>query len=191
MKKFLFTIYIITLFSSCASFSNKMVSKDRMYLTKNNFQSLSGTYEILPNKEYDKKGNQKSFIKNEYTENAFSFLSSTKVQFDSLENYFLKIKIENNSSIKFTLKSETTKEITINGKLKSNGFFHLNNKYLKCHGIPYIFGGCNNHKTRVGLNQDNELLIQYAEENSGAFLLVLGTGYAYNLTYSFNRIASD
>jgi len=74
----------------------------------------------------------------------------------------------------------------LKGKYKK-GMFYLDNKFLECHGVPYIFGGCNNNKRRIGLTKNGNLLVNEAIDNSGALLLIIGAGYSYNITYEYER----
>jgi hypothetical protein len=73
------------------------------------------------------------------------------------------------------------------GKLK-NGFFYLNNKKVKFNGIPYLFGGSRSEKTRIGLSKNNDLIVQTAIDNTGAFLLIVGSGYSYNIATFFIEV---
>jgi hypothetical protein len=75
----------------------------------------------------------------------------------------------------------------LGGKLRS-GLFYLDNKFLKRNGIPYLAGGYTHHKTRIGLSKNNGLMVNYAYDNSGALLLIIGAGSSYNLGYHYKRI---
>ena len=76
---------------------------------------------------------------------------------------------------------------TFDGKLK-NGYFYLNNKQVEFNGIPYLLGGSSSEKRRIGISKDNDLIVQTAIDHTGAFLLIIGTGYSYNVATFFKEI---
>ena len=80
----------------------------------------------------------------------------------------------------------TVSNYTFEGKLK-NGFFYLNNKQVEFNGVPYLLGGSRSEKTRIGLSKDNDLIVQTAIDNTGAFLLIIGSGYSYNVATFFKE----
>ena len=80
------------------------------------------------------------------------------------------------------------KKIGIEAKLKRNGFIKLKNTKTNCQGIPYIFGGCDQKKMRIGFTKNEQMTVQEAVSNTGAFLFVFGTGYSYNAVYIFDAI---
>ncbi|MEO5788937.1 hypothetical protein [Gelidibacter sp.] len=65
--------------------------------------------------------------------------------------------------------------------------FYLNNNFISCNGIPFLFGGCVNDKRRIGLTKDDKLLINAGFSNKGAVLLVMGAGYNYNESFEYTR----
>lgn len=186
---FTYLIIIISL-SSCASFSGKIIKKDKVKLTETDLKKITGTYELLPDIKYDAKGESEFIDKKASLNNIYSFLSDTKIEFDSLKKYTVRLDLINKNKLKFMVSNEKiiVDSIVMTGKLKNNGLFHLDNKFLKCHGIPYLFGGCINHKTRIGITKDNGLVVNQAVDNSGAFLLFIWSGYSYNSAYHFKKI---
>jgi hypothetical protein len=112
-----------------------------------------------------------------------------KRQPDSVGQHQIKLEITALDKLRVSLyrKGIIVRDTTFAGKMR-NGMFIIKNKYLKCHGVPYIFGGCNNTKRRIGLLKTNNLIINEAIDNSGALLLIIGAGYKLNTAYEFERI---
>lgn len=190
MKSIIFTLISVLILSSCASFSSRIVKNNKTKLTENNFNKLEGNFELFPDISYTDKGNPE-IIKSKASLNSFYyFVSKNKTEFDSLANYSVELKWINSKKIKFIFKKENAKidSTEISGKLKKNGLFHLDNKYVKRNGIPFIFGGYTSNKTRIGITKDNGLLVNYASDVSGALLIIIGDGFSYNSAYHFKRI---
>lgn len=199
-KKHIFLLLAIALsVQSCAMFSKKRFRKESDYLTENNIGKLEGNYSFHPVKRIFNSGKKSqndtipdSLVKN----NAYDFMLHTDYKsikkFDSIRNsendYVLNLELENLNRLRIKILENTTviKDTFLSGKYKK-GMFYLDNKYLKCHGVPYLFGGCSNNKRRIGLTKNGNLLINEAVSNDGAFLIIIGAGYSYNVTYEYQR----
>ena len=185
---FLFMIFLST---SCASFSDKMIKNDKTVLTKNDLSRLEGTYELFADVKYYEKGNVAKVDSDDVKQysNLNRFLKDSKTEYNLKEKYSVEIKLVNLNKIKFiTLKDHVkTDSIELGGKLKK-GLFYLDNKYLKRNGVPYLAGGYTNYKTRIGLSKNNNLILQYAYDNSGALLFFMWAGSTYNYAYKYQRI---
>jgi hypothetical protein len=183
----------------CASYNKRKFRKDIANIKKGELNKLTGHYSLNPIRRYfglekkDSNDNNPDSLKNN---NGYFFLTNKsyeeKEEFDSLiksENkYQLSLKIESKSKLRVEL-LENSKVITdtiFEGKLK-NGMFYVKNKYLECEGIPFLFGGCENNKRRIGLTKIGNLLINEAVSNEGAIFLIIGAGYRYNITYEYQR----
>ncbi|WP_435261881.1 hypothetical protein [Tenacibaculum sp. nBUS_03] len=196
-------IIILTVFSftilSCASFSKKRFRKEVVNLEKTELKKLTGNYSLNPIRRYYSLGKEKPngkipdiLEKN----NGYYFLTNDsydkKIKFDSLKNirndYCLGLNLEkiNKLRIKLLENSKIINDTLFSGKYK-NGMFYLDNKYLDCNGVPFLFGGCRNNKRRIGLTKNGNLLINEAVSNEGALLLIFGAGYSYNVTYEYER----
>lgn len=186
----------------CASYSKKNIRKDLDNLEKIDISRLEGNYFINPTKEYYNYGktqndNKPDSLKNN---NAYQFILNTdfrKINIkDSVGNendklsLNLKFKNKNLLSIKVYRDSQIVRDTILYGKYKK-GMFYLDNKFLDCNGVPYLFGGCRNNKRRIGLTKKGNLLVNEAVSNEGAILLIIGAGYSYNLTYEYQRIINN
>lgn len=192
-------MFITVSFVGCASFSKKKFAKDLDNLSLENISRLEGNYVLNPVSSYTKSGVAKiagsrgDSIK---FNNAYDFIVNQsfmqKRQLNAVKTtgntILLNLKFENNKqlSVKVLENSMPIVETVISGELK-DGMFYLDNKYLKWTGIPYLFGGSQNNKRRIGLAKNGNLLINEAVSNNGAFLFLFWAGTDYNLTYEYER----
>ncbi|MBW1657377.1 hypothetical protein [Flavobacterium quisquiliarum] len=191
MKSILYAFLSFLLFSSCASFSDKMVKDNKENLSENDLSKLEGTYELFPDLRYNKKGSaelinsQDSKVRRDLN----YFVSFKETKQSDFGVYLVDIKFISGNKLKFTTKKDNVEieSFEVGGKLKK-GLFYLDNRYLKRNGIPYLAGGYTNYKTRIGLAKDNGLLVNYAYDNSGAILFLFWAGSDYNLGYHYKRI---
>lgn len=190
MKSSVYAFILLLLLSSCAEYSNRMITKNKTYLTDNDFLKLEGTYDLFPEFKYAYSGKREAIdtLRIE-AYNLNFFISSNEMKYNISEKYNVDVKFINKNRIRFITQKDNIKidTIELGGKLR-NGLFYLDNKYLKRNGIPYIFGGYTHHKTRIGLSKNNGLLLNYAYDNSGALLLIIGAGSSYNVGLHYKRI---
>ncbi len=176
---------------SCASYTKNRFRKEIVNLKKVELNKLTGNYSLNSIRRYSGK-----IPDSLYKNNGYYFLTNKsyrkKSEFDSLEKnenkYLLSLNMENTNKLRVELfeNSKVINKTIIKGKHK-NGMFYLENKYLDCNGIPFLFGGCRNNKRRIGLTKSGNLLINEAVSNEGAILLIIGAGYSYNSTYEYER----
>lgn len=198
--KIIIVIFLVFSFSNCATFSKKRFRKEVEKLEIETISKLNGNYSFNPIKRYYSlvKPEQKDSIPDSLkSNNGYLFLlnqiPNKNNKFDSISsnenNFNLNLILENNNLLKIKVleNSKIIKDTTLSGKYR-NGMFYLDNNYLECNGIPYLFGGCRNNKRRIGLTKSGNLLINEAVCNEGALLLIIGEGYSYNLTYEYKRI---
>lgn len=195
----LITIFLVSVFSSCATFSKKGFRKEIKNLKPETISKLNGNYSFNPVKRYSDYGKPESndsipdpLMRN----NAYMYLLNKTPnkgeEFDSISskknNFHINLTIEANNLLKIRVleNSKIIKDTILVGKYR-NGMFYVNNNFLKCHGIPYLFGGCSNNKRRIGITKKGSLLINEAVCNEGAMLLLIGAGENYNLTYEYKR----
>ncbi|WP_353779867.1 hypothetical protein [Winogradskyella sp. 3972H.M.0a.05] len=193
----IFTLLLLAFVcTSCGvSFSKKEFRKDYVKLTESNINQLNGEYLFYPSKRYGKPSKNKRAsdiryanlyqeIVNESYNNKKQFDSARsdrnvyKVKLDLINKQLIKLQVYENDSI--------IRDTMLVGKLKK-GMFYLDNKYFKCHGVPYIFGGCQSSKRRIGLSKNKTLIVNEAASNEGALLIVLAAGYSYNASYEYSR----
>jgi hypothetical protein len=189
-------LILIFLFSSCANFTKKGFRKNLEKLKPESITRLDGTYALRPARRYYSLENlyPKGYRPDSSRfANAYEFLLNKGDQFpylDSMKNDLtLKLRLEGatNLDVQVLENSIILEQATLEGTYK-NGMFYLDNKFLKCHGIPFILGGCENTKRRIGLTKEGNLLINEALSNEGAFLIMFGAGYKYNTTYEYKRM---
>ncbi|WP_346986393.1 hypothetical protein [Chryseobacterium sp. POE27] len=187
MKKYLIFSILISILNSCATFSRKMIKDDLSVITKENVSVIDG--------EYDFKGYEHINSAGKISEQTRDFagmmdLTNTKIAdydkvvikskaLDKKKKYKLEFKLLKNDSVKYSF--------TYNGTLK-NGLFMLSNYTSKCHGIPFLLGGCRSFQSRIGLTGQKDLLIQDYYDNSGAALFIMWAGYTINYAEKFKRI---
>jgi len=176
--------------SSCASFSDRVIRKNKVSLKENELKKIEGRYELFPDIRYNDKGKSAILTSDEAARNNLNvFVKSKECKYEYSEGYYVDVKIVKNNQIQFIAKKDSTNidGVVVGFKLKK-GLFYLDNKYLKRNGIPYIAGGYTHHKTRIGLSKDNGLLVNFAYDNSGAILFLLAAGSSYNIGYHYKRI---
>lgn len=182
---------------SCATFSKNGFRKKVDKLEETDITKINGDYSFYPLKKYIRDKSPNNDIPDSLrSNNAYDFLMNENYQkrkeFDSLRKPENKYQVRLNLIDKKNLKIEVLenlvkiKDTLLTGKYKK-GMFYLDNKFLECHGVPYILGGCNNNKRRIGLTKNGNLLVNEAIDNSGALLLIIGAGYSYNITYEYER----
>ncbi|WP_134148198.1 hypothetical protein [Flavobacterium sp. 270] len=192
MKSILYALFIILFLSGCAGFSNKMVMGNKKTVSDFNLKTFEGLYALFPDSSYDKKGKPQLIetLESKSMYNLNYFVKSHKAKYDYSESYTVELKAAGQNRMKFITQKDNVKidSIELGGELKKDGFFYLDNTYLKSNGVPYLAGGYTNYKTRIGLTKDNGLLVHYAYDNSGALLFMFWAGSTYNLGYHYKKI---
>ena len=150
-------IFLVIIISSCASFSKRRFRNEIENLKIENITKINGNYSYNPIKRYYNFGkpaledsNPDSLRHN----NAYIFLLSKSLnkydKFDSISklknDVVINLKLENSNLLKVKVLDnlKIIKDTLLTGKYR-NGMFYLDNKFLECNGIPYLFGGCRNN----------------------------------------------
>lgn len=199
--KNLFRIFIAllvsVLLSNCASFSKKDFKKDYISLNPVDMYSFSGKYTFAPIKKYVKKNGNSDYDISKNIINSYNYITNDILKFENTDSavnnitqYYIELKILNTTELSIELfkNNNSLKKQQIKGTLKKDGMFYLDNNYLKCTGIPYLFGGCNNNKRRIAISKNNNLIINEAVDNTGALLFLFWAGQTYNGVYEFKRL---
>ncbi|TXD85038.1 hypothetical protein ESY86_00340 [Subsaximicrobium wynnwilliamsii] len=84
-------------------------------------------------------------------------------------------------------KKNIIKDTLVNGKIK-NGMFLLDNKKSKIYGIPYLLGGYDIKKQRIGVTNKNNLITNISVAKQSLLLFVIGRNYNLNLSYEYERM---
>ena len=99
------------------------------------------------------------------------------------------IKVVNHKKINFAFQDSSGRSFSkaVKFKLKDNQFLLLKNRNFRLTGLPYILGYYDIKKLELGLDKNNDLIINGVEKGEGAILIVLGSGYPktnFSLEYS-------
>ncbi|MDH6250730.1 hypothetical protein M2347_000457 [Chryseobacterium sp. H1D6B] len=183
------TVFLILLISltSCAAFERKMIKDDLQGITEDNVKRIEGKYNAGGYQHINS-----ARTKSDETQGIANMLSLSNTVTDKSneikigltplgkkKSYELQFKLLRNDSLEYSFKYKA--------KLK-NGLLLLDNYSSQCRGLPYVFGGCCSFQSRIGLTQDNHLLIQDYYDNSGAVLFIFGAGYTINYAEKYKRI---
>ncbi len=189
MKNFMLVSLILCMICySCASFDRKMIKDDLNVVTKNDAQLIEGKYEF---NGYEHVGSDRK--KTEKIKGFARMLDlNNKAKLNECDKVEISLKPLNKNKhyeLQFTLSEKDSARYVFkyNAKLK-NGLFLLKNYTSKCHGIPYLFGGCLSFQSRIGLTKDKNLLVQDYYDNSGAALFIMWAGYSINYAEKYKRI---
>ncbi|KQB39577.1 hypothetical protein [Flavobacterium aquidurense] len=182
---------------NCASFSKKDFKEDYISLNAVDIYSFNGKYTFAPIKKYDKKNEHSDLESIKKYINSYHYITNDILKFENIDStvnnvsqYYIELKILNTTELSIELfkNNNSLKKQQIKGTLKKDGMFYLDNNYLKCTGIPYLFGGCNNDKRRIAISKNNNLIVNEAVDNSGALLFLFWAGKSYNSAYEFKRL---
>lgn len=191
-----FLMALISLCFGCASFSKKGFRKELKPLTNKNLNNLNGNYSFYPKQRFGDRyvdNNADSLRCTNSYHRIINENRSVRRKFDSIKNdnssYSVNLKLIENKKLHISLLENGIKisDTMFEGTLR-NKMFYIDNNFLECTGIPYLVGGCNNSKRRIGLSNENHLIINEAINNEGAFLLLIGGGHRYNSSYEFERL---
>jgi len=182
--KVLNILIILFLFSlnSCATFSNKITFENQVKLNKNTLSKINGFYETNSVKsivkyQYSKPKEIENDTVNRYplystlqTNDGYATGSVVK-----LENYSTKIEVQDKSKIVITYldKDKIIDEVILKYKLK-NGYLYLKNNNFKTKLIPGLCGNFEVDRTRIGLNSENNLIMNHSHYLYGAILFIIG-----------------
>jgi hypothetical protein len=183
---FTFLIGLVLLAYSCVSFETRIIRKEISKIRDSDIANLDGKFSSMSFKFCSKKGEYEYLERELLMELNREKLSPPHPQ--TIESYYVKLIGLDTLWIQgLDTSGSVVMDYKFPGYIK-NGFFYLNNKFVDCNGIPYIIGGCRTEKTRITLSKDKDLIVQSAIDNSGAFLLIIGTGYTYNIATFFKPV---
>jgi len=181
----------LLLLASCASYKSSLIKSRKVKLTENTLDSFEGNFEFY----YYAYCVTKDSIWYPLTDGHNNLLNSLNRTYnDSTDLAYCKCSFPNRNLFSIQCYNENDScflSQDFEGKLKSNGFFNLKNQYFKIDRIPFLFGGWNHSKTRIGITNDNELLIQSATDNWGAILVLFGAGISFNKVTYFEKYNSN
>lgn len=190
MKKFaLIIVSVIMIFSlnSCVSFRKSMIKDDLLEIKTENVHMIDGEYEYN-GYEYVRNDNVKSGTAGNVGDildvqspliNTCDRLRIKSVPLMKDKMYEIQFIFLKENEVKYLFKYDA--------ELKK-GLLLLKNYTSKCHGVPYLLGGCQVSQSRMGLTKNKNLLIQKYKDNSGALLLFFWSGYTINYAEKYKRI---
>lgn len=168
--------------NSCASFKTKYQVDHNVILTKQNITKINKTFNSIP---------ILSTIKFQY--NPKTIIKSDSLNHNNLSKYIekndeeniaktidneveIKIRTGNNNEISFyTLKNkEIIDSITFKYKIKNDGFLYLKDSNFKINNVPFLFGGFEINRRRLGLNEKGNLIFESSYYIYGAILVIIG-----------------
>ncbi len=189
MKNYIFLAVISMSILSCASFSHRMVKRVKDPIENSDISQLNGIYSLESPVSYDKKGFPEE-PSSSYIRNHLSYFNIATELIDTASTYQLHVKNVSDDELSFTVYKDKDyiASSIIKVQARNDGMLKYNERNLSCYGIPYIFGGCANTRTRIGRTTDDDLLLNYSHRSDGALLLIFGTGVSYNGTYSFKKL---
>ncbi|RED49989.1 hypothetical protein [Seonamhaeicola aphaedonensis] len=166
---------ILNLCLGCASFP-KTQTPSICHINLNNINLIEGTYAM---KHCYPDSKDSIIYKSVFNED----LNRYPTLFEEINNGILvkRLKMNSEKEYTFSLKILNLKRIEIDYlednlvvrknsvryKLKEDGFVHIKHRNFKIIGIPYVLGGINKKRTRLALFEDNNLLLEASEFESG------------------------
>ncbi|WP_428228524.1 hypothetical protein [Flavobacterium sp.] len=195
--KIFLLLCVSVLVSNCAFFSKKDFKNDYTTINESNILSFNGKYTFFPVKKFDSKNKNADFDLSGNYINSYNNITNESLKFEDRDSilkgttiYHIELNLVDNTALNIELfkNNYSIKKQQIKGILKKDGMFYLDNKFLKCTGIPYLFGGCNNNKRRIAISKNNNLIVNEAVDNTGALLFLLWGGLSYNSAYEFKRL---
>ena len=167
----------------CASFSKKVTFKNQVILKKETISKINGFYELKSNKSIWRFEDLKpDFVDNDSI-NRFPLYITLKTNNEyrngsneNLENYKVKIEIQDKKTILISLLDEekSIDNIKLDYKIRKDGYIYLKNKNFKTKWIPGLCGNFEIDRTRIGINQENNLIINHSHYIYGAILFIIG-----------------
>lgn len=185
LQLFMMILLCALLFSSCASFSNKIIWQERKKLSAHNLKELEGTYSLSPNLIY-RNGSRNVGVLDSYLNR---YLKNKKIDFDSLDRYSARISIIEINRLHIIIKKEQiiVDSVSLPTEIKTNGFLMVGKSKLKINGIPYLFGSFASEKSRISRNIQGDLIFNHVSIYGGALLLMIGIERRAEFAYHFKR----
>jgi len=185
-------LFIVVMFGSgCASFSHgRIIGRNIEKLTSDNLNQLTGTYSFTPDFSYDKRGNPERITRSSEKDYFYRYVAKKEINIDSVDKYFIALTYVKGDSISISIKKENLiiDSLILPVRLQSRGLLKIGKMEVVYNGVPYLLGGSQSKKTRIGLSKDGGLILHHAVDGSGAFLFLIWAGRGYDLAYHFKRL---
>lgn len=160
---------------SCASYD--YYTKNPQKLTKASIYRLDGVYEATSIVD------SLRLTKNQLDLTQLNFLKTIDREdtlvIDPGQKYTFIIKINSPKSltVSFLRGGDIYGTQTIKTRLSNSGYLHLRNNNLEIWGVPILFGGYNQQKTRLSLDQNNVLLVDTCYDSFGSVFIFMMAGH--------------
>ncbi|RQO32212.1 hypothetical protein DBR32_00945 [Taibaiella sp. KBW10] len=193
MKKCtLILIALLLLLGSCAPFGKK--GQGHQAITANKVHLLNGSYAIKGLKSEGVPLN--SYYANEHFYRNFkrdaSMMDTLKWDSVGLAYFTLNIIDQQTLSVSFYKGREEIRTQTLRYKLKDgDGFIYLKHKNVHIKGLPHIAGSIDIKKVRIGLNADNNLMINDTYYRTWVFMVLFGASSRGAFLLEYPRISQQ
>lgn len=193
-------VILYLLVSSCAAgIHSAKLKKNIKKVTDNTANSVSGNYKCNPEKKYNFRYGKLSVVKvNRLQHTLDKMLLNQPLDNEPLNALDL---IEQTRDITVHIEVNTKDQVlhitdyhnkasqftaTIPYTVK-DGFLYLDNKNIKRKGVPFIFYTYSKSQVRIGLSNDNHLLVQRSLESHGS-IFIMSAGSSSDTVYEFERL---
>lgn len=187
MKKILLVFIVAISLTNCAAFDKNL--KNPNSLQKNNLNKVNGLYDIEEmgfdslSKLYP---SNLFWVGNNFLREIDRKLLKDTLRIDSMKKYAFELKVINKKKLKITyLENDIIfRERFLKIKLKKDGYLYLKNKNIGFVLIPYIFGAVDVKRTRLTLDEEENLVLDVYNHRSGA---IGGVGFLSWKTWRYRR----
>ena len=164
--KFVFLIFCLSIFLSCASFKDNIRSEDLVELKESNLNLLNGIYQ---------NNDEKRPSPLEYSWGSFykmrEYSSVYELVYEQKKPYFISLKVINKKKIeiKVIVDGRILKSYIIKGQLK-DGYFEQNRKMFI---IPLlILNVYHSSKFRIGLHENGNTVTDFKKYDFGTYYFI-------------------
>ena len=176
-----------TLFS-CASFSKQALVSP---IKQGNLDRLNGTYAIIAQQDSDENNRDGAYFNaiekfdRKYAKN----LRDSVVRYGT-DSYFVRLNILNEKETKIHfMKNETVRRtLSVKSKLKKDGFLYIKNRHLRWMGLPYVFGILDKKRIRIGVDTNENLVVDESHHSSLGFLILFNKASTEHITSTYKKI---
>ena len=181
-------LLVSVLFAGCAPFPKEF--KTTHPITSDNLNRLDGEFEV---KAFEDSGQNADNISyhNAYRKfyRGFGKMGRDTFETSDLKAFSFSVEVLNDANLKIGyLKNRNLfRTFTLKYKLKDDGYVYLKNRNLKISGIPFLLGGNDIKKLRLGIEL-NKLVIEEVHHSSGGFLLIFSDFKTWNYRNTYKRL---
>lgn len=184
MNKYILALISFSLFG-CATFSKRVTFDNQVILKKENISKINGVYEIKSLKSIWRFENLKPdiFEAEKDSINRFPLYITLKINKEfrngsnqNLENYKVKIEVHDKKTVSISLldKEKIIDNIKMDYKIRKDGYLYLKNNNFKTKWVPGLCGNFELDRTRIGINKENNLILNHSHYIYGAVLFIIG-----------------